>query len=463
MRHFIRFLVVGCAAAFVVTGPAPAPAHAAGAPPSSAGQRFALLAQANNLYVTAEISDSGGHNGMLRARAATVGSWETFTLHTYDKGASVTLRSDANGLYVTAEAGDTGADKGMLRAQADLVKSWEQFTLVNAGSGLYALKAKANGLYVTTEKNYTGSSAGMLRARNSTIGSWERYKLVPVGGAGPVPTAATPSAQTVSVMSWNICSNNSACPLYRATTGTVAGTVAGAATNSFAPDALLLQEFCEKDAKPLELELEGRTGRGWDVRYAPIQYLLSGTAVTAQKVCVPDVNNVDRGSYGIALAVPDVNTWYAAAPLTSPPGYEQRTALCAVVESKALNLCAAHFSSGLSTDDPDGSYRVQQVSELLASAAKPGYRSVLGGDLNLTPPDSPSGPVPGALAPVYAAYQECDQSAHSGARRGTPTAGGSKIDYIFGPRSAGYQCQVGTSNTSSDHKPIYATITIPDS
>ncbi|MFF0307484.1 hypothetical protein ACFYSC_08645 [Streptosporangium sp. NPDC004379] len=167
MRRLVRSLVAGCAAALVVA--APTPAHAAGAPPSGAGQRFALLSQ-------------------------------------------------ANGLYVSAEADDPGTDEGILRARGGLVKSWEQFTLVDAGSGLYALRAKANGLYVTAEKDYAGGGAGMLRARASSIGSWERYRLVPIG------------------------------------------------------------------------------------------QLVSGTAVAAQKVCVPDVNNVDRGSYGIALAVPDVNT-----------------------------------------------------------------------------------------------------------------------------------------------------------
>lgn len=463
MRHLYR-AVLACAAVVLAVGVLPAPAQAATAPLSSAGQRYALLAMANGLYVSAEINDSGSHNGMLRARSSSVGLWETFTLHTYDKGATLTLRSEANGLYVTAEASDTGADQGMLRARADLVKSWEQLTVVNTGSGTYALRAQANGLYVTTEKNYTDSSAGMLRARSATIGSWEKYQLVPIGGPGTAPAAQPAGAQTVSVMSWNVCSNNGACPLYRATTGTLAATVASAATSSFNPDVLLLQEFCEKDAKPLELELETRTGRGWDVRFAPIRYRMdTASEVTAQKVCVPDTNNVDRGSYGIALAVPDVNVWYAAVPLTSPAGYEQRTALCAVVESKALNFCAAHFSSGAAEDDPTGTARTQQVSELLAAAAKPGYRAVFGGDLNLTPPDSPAGPVPDALAPVYSAYQECDQSAHGGARTGAPTAGSQKIDYIFGPLSATYQCRVGTANTSSDHKPLYATIAIPAS
>ena len=85
---------------------------------------------------------------------------------------------------------------------------------------------------------------------------------------------------------------------------------------------------------------------------------------------------------------------------------------------------------------------------------------IFGGDLNLTPPDSPSGAVPGALGPVYDAYQECDQSAFGGLRKGTPTDGGSKIDYIFGPATAGYQCRVASEATDSDHKPIYARVAL---
>jgi endonuclease/exonuclease/phosphatase family metal-dependent hydrolase len=458
-RTFLRTLLacVAVAGSLLVTV---RPAHAAGAPLSSAGQRWALVSEANGLYVASEINDSGGHAGMLRARSTSVGGWETLTLHTADKGATATLRSEANGLYATAEVDDGGADAGMVRARGTTVGSWEQFSLVSVGSGLYALRSKANGLYVTTELNYTGSGNGMLRARAPSVGGWEKYRLVPVGGASQPPAPGVAGPDTVSVMSWNTCSNNGACPLYRATSTTMANTVTSWATNAFSPDALLLQEFCEKDAKPVELALESRTGRGWDVRFAPIQYIVAGTTTGAQKLCVEDKNGLDRGSYGIALAVPDANTWYAAAPLTSPPAYEQRTILCATVESRALNICAAHFSSALSEDDPSGTYRTRQVGELLSAAGRPGYRSIFGGDLNLTPPDSPSGAVPGALGPVYDAYQECDQSAFGGLRKGTPTDGGSKIDYIFGPASAGYQCRVASEATDSDHKPIYARVAL---
>ncbi|WP_162907119.1 endonuclease/exonuclease/phosphatase family protein [Allorhizocola rhizosphaerae] len=458
MRRFLITSVVACVVAGVLGGPAKA-----AAPPSTTGQQWALLSVANGLYVAAEINDGGSHNGMLRARSASVGSWESFTLHTADKGQTATLRSVANGLYVAAEINDAGADKGMLRARSGNAGGWEQLTLVPQGSGLYALRSKANGLYVTTEVNHTGSSQAMLRARASSVGTWERYRLVPLGGASNPPGASPPGARTVSVMSWNVCSNNGACPLYRATAATIASRITSWATRSFAPDALFLQEFCEKDAKPLEYALESATGRGWDVRFAPIQHLLAGTSVKAQKICVADVNGVDRGSYGVALAVPDANVWYTSHQLTSTPAYEQRTVLCATVESWAVNFCSTHFSAGVSYDDPDGTYRVRQVSELLSAVAKPGYRAVFGGDLNLTPPDSPSGPVPDALAPVYAAHEECDQSANGGLRKGTATAGSLKLDYIFGPTSATHVCRVATENGDSDHKPVYAAITLPAS
>lgn len=459
MRRLLTTYLAICLSLVVAVSVMGGPALAA-APPSTTGQKWALVSHANGLYVAAEINDGGSHNAMLRARSTSAGAWESFTLHTTDKGQSVTIRSVANGLYVTTEVNDSGADKGMLRARASNAGGWEQLTLVPQGSGLYALRSRANNLYVTTELNYTGSSQGMLRARSATVGSWERYRLVAVGGSSAPPGASPPTARTMSVMSWNVCSNNGACPLYRATAATISSRITYWATRSFTPDALLLQEFCEKDAKPLELRLEASTGRQWDVRFAPIQHIHAGTAIRTQKICVADVNGVDRGSYGVALALPDVNVWYASSQLTSPPGYEQRTVLCATLESHALNLCSTHFSSGLSTDDPSGTYRVQQVSELLSNVDKPGYRAIFGGDLNLHPPDSPSGPVPTALAPVYSAFEECDQSAHGGLRQGRPTAGSSKIDYIFGPQSASYTCRVGSENTDSDHKPVYATITL---
>lgn len=439
--------------------------HASAAPAGSASQTYALVSTANGDYVSAEIDDGGDRAGMLRARSDTVGSWETFTLFTTDHGGTVALRSQANDRYVSAEVNDTGADAGMLRARSTSVGSWEKYTLVPEGSGAIALRSAANGKYVGAELNDTGSSAGMLRARSDTVGSWERFTLVALPRpAESAPTAPAPDpTDAVSVLSWNLCSNNSACSLYRATPSTLTNAVVSAATHDgFSAQVVFLQEFCEADAKPVELGLEAATGRGWDVRFAPIDYRVAGVEV--QKRCVADSAGTDRGGYGVGLAVPDENVWYQRDALPSPPGKEQRAALCATVDSMAANFCVAHFSSGgapspgYDPDDPDNIYRPQQATTLNQAVAKGDFVSVFGGDLNVVPPDAPSDALDD-LAPVYAEHQECDQSAYAGSRDGAPTHGSIKIDYIFGPADADYQCSVDATNTTSDHFPIYARIT----
>lgn len=460
-----RWLLLACAAlaaaavALVGLGgmagpPAPA-ARAGGAPLSSAGQRYALVSEANGRYVTVETA-AGDRSGTLRAGSTSAGRRETFTVHTADLGVSATLRSEATGGYVSA--GD-GADGGTLRASGGTAGPAERFTLVSRGSGRYALRSTTTDGYVTTAR--TGGAADLLRARATGAGPRETYRLVPVGGPTPPPAARTRGPATVSVMSWNICSNVDPCPLYRATPATVANTVTTKATSGFDPDVVMVQEFCEKDAKPLELALEAKTRRGWDVRFAPIGWLPSGTRANAQRICDPDVNGADRGSYGLALGLPDANTWYAAFPLPSPAGDEQRAALCGALEARALIVCASHFSSPGSTDDPEGVYRPRQLGELIKAVTRPGYRGIFGGDLNLTPPGKPYGPVPRAMNPAYDAYEECDQSANGGRRTGAPTYRDRKIDYIFGPVPGTYRCRVGSQASESDHRPIYATVTLP--
>jgi endonuclease/exonuclease/phosphatase family metal-dependent hydrolase len=108
---------------------------------------------------------------------------------------------------------------------------------------------------------------------------------------------------------------------------------------------------------------------------------------------------------------------------------------------------------------------MRQLSELLTAMNRPGYRTIFGGDLNLTPPAAaPRAAAPvDAMGPAYDAYEECDQSAYGGRRTGTPTYGNSKIDYIFGPPAATYRCRVAPPNELSDHRPIYATVTLPAS
>ncbi|MEV4076083.1 hypothetical protein AB0J73_40350 [Nonomuraea fuscirosea] len=172
----------------------------------------------------------------------------------------------------------------LLRARGDSAGSWEKFRFVRRQVGAdvyYAVQSVANGLYVSAENNFTGANAGMLRARTpaNQIGSWELFTMgfpEPYPGQGePEAPSPTPRRQA-QVMSWNVCAdNNSACGGYRDDGDAVATALAqhlnATLGSAYHPDVLLLQEICERHTRTIESSLESRTGRGWDVRFAPIK------------------------------------------------------------------------------------------------------------------------------------------------------------------------------------------------
>ncbi|MFD9560765.1 endonuclease/exonuclease/phosphatase family protein [Streptomyces sp. NPDC059994] len=421
----------------------------------SAGQQWELLSLATGKYVSVEASSTDE----LHARADSPGIPEQFTLHTETaaKGATVALRSQANGAYVAAEFG-AGADGryGKLRARTEGPPAgWEKLELVpqpRTGADVYALRYQHDGQDRCVSADAGATGDGLLQARATAVGSWERFRLVPV--AAPADPTPPPSAspRAVKALTWNVCAdNNKNCGFSHTTAGPLADQIVARAKAAGTPDVILLEEFCEKFAKPVEQALETQLGGGWDVRFAPVQYLVPGTDIKARKNCRPDRSGADRGAYGVALAVPEENTWYRAYELPSPPGVEQRTALCATVASWAAEVCAAHFSTGgPGCDDPDRTYQPQQADTLCRAASLPGYRPLLGGDLNATPST-------GVLSTLYSAYEECD--AHS-ATPNRPTAGTIKIDYLFGGGTWS-GCGVATDTGSSDHRAVWGTLTLP--
>jgi len=154
----------------VVAGPA-APALAADC------EVAALYSKANNRYVSAELGYTGGNYGMLRARATTVGSWERFVVcfGSASNPNDVTIRSTANNLYVAAELDYYGYLYGMLRARASSAGSWETFRASTGG-----LLTTANYKFVSVELNYANTTWAMLRSRSDTAGPWEQFELRPV-------------------------------------------------------------------------------------------------------------------------------------------------------------------------------------------------------------------------------------------------------------------------------------------
>lgn len=168
------------------TRPAPTPN-----PPTAP---LVLRSQANGDYVSAEFGYTGASTGMLRARSATLGSWESWREVSLANG-DIALQSVANGLYVSAELGYTGPDYAELRARASNIGPWETFRLIWNSDGTYSLQSAANGDYVSAELGYTGASAGELRARSASIGPWEKF-TTNTGASGCTdygPTGAGPN------------------------------------------------------------------------------------------------------------------------------------------------------------------------------------------------------------------------------------------------------------------------------
>ncbi|WP_369212647.1 endonuclease/exonuclease/phosphatase family protein [Streptomyces flavofungini] len=442
----------------------------------SAGQRYALQSKAASdkagkpVCASVATDETGSQAAKLRARVdcsdpAALRPAETFTLHTDKYALAAALRSEANGQYVSAEFHDADSHFGMLRARQDeAFGNWEKFELVSLADGWFALRYNftENGVskdyYVSAEVNTTGADQGLLRARTATApGSWEQFKLVriPFPASDEPPAATLPApARSLRTLTWNTCSNNGDCGMYKLSADEFTDAVTQRATTAKA-DVIFLQEFCEKLAKPLEHKLEARDGGAdtWDVRFAPIQLKVAPDRF-AQKSCAKN-----REAYGVAIAVPAENTWYKAVELDSPDKKERRTALCAAVRSWAVMACTAHFSTGgPNYDDPSRHTQQAQAANLAQQAARySGYRALIGGDLNATPTVTPTESSVPVLQPLYDAYKECDQPANR------PTAGSSKLDYLFAASPATWSgCTIGTdTDNPSDHRPVWGTVTLP--
>jgi hypothetical protein len=177
-RALAKALVASIAATVLVVGMAP-DASAVGCNDDSL-----IISDAANAYVSTEIGYGGGLNGMLRARASTPGTWEKYSICGWWDAQYNTfvqsIRSERNGRYVTAEFGYTGVDNGMLRARATSIGIWEKFKIQRWGEhgSMYTIRSLRYSRYVSTERGYGGVRHNMLRARASSIGPWEKYFIL---------------------------------------------------------------------------------------------------------------------------------------------------------------------------------------------------------------------------------------------------------------------------------------------
>lgn len=171
MRRVLTVVIVLVSFMGVTASPAYAPTSC---PTPMTSNDVFLLAEANDLGVTAELSWTGDSYGQMRARATSIGPWEWFRLVCVSGNDVYAIRSVQSGRYVSAEISWTGDRKGLLRARATSIGPWERFRIPNTSSGggvtIFSL---ANNRYVTTEIGRSNE----LRARASVAGAWERYIL----------------------------------------------------------------------------------------------------------------------------------------------------------------------------------------------------------------------------------------------------------------------------------------------
>ncbi|MEV0231900.1 hypothetical protein [Nonomuraea sp. NPDC050786] len=156
-------------------------------PPAYDTTALVLRSDYSKSYVSAELgSDYTGKTpdrlGMLRARAASPGSWEAWT-EVFLSSGHIALRNNASGKYVSVELNYPGADQNELRARSDTIGPWETFDLVWNSDHTYSLWSVAVRKYVSAEMSYTGYNQYELRARADSIGPWERFLNDNAGGA----------------------------------------------------------------------------------------------------------------------------------------------------------------------------------------------------------------------------------------------------------------------------------------
>lgn len=163
--------------------PAQIGVSAVAAPKFTCYNGTAFASMHNDHYVAGERGYTGGYYGMLRARtlANKIGYWEywNFCLD-HNTGLWSISESASPFKWTSAELGYSDGDNGMLRARASTVGPWERYQIICLNnSGNFAIRSKANGRYVSTEFGYTGERYEMLRARATVVGGWENYYYFP--------------------------------------------------------------------------------------------------------------------------------------------------------------------------------------------------------------------------------------------------------------------------------------------
>ncbi|GAA4362380.1 hypothetical protein GCM10023088_03970 [Actinomadura verrucosospora] len=254
------------------------------------------------------------------------------------------------------------------------------------------------------------------------------------GGGGPAHAdgaAPRPAAVTINAVSWNVC-GGSDCPtgtapakLTKEIVQRMRETEVGGRT--VRPNAALLQEVCEGQVRSFKTSLPR-----WSWAFAPGD----GTCAAGQ------------GRAGVAIGTDAPLTAQRQVKLPASDGVS-RIALCGEVPSWTTRVCVTQFSAAES-----GQWRRKEAGALATLAGTD--RVLVGGDLADVPEST-------ALDPLYAAYDECDQTGASRAgantRQNWQGTALDKTDYLFIGKSAAVSCSVPAAPVkASDHRPLSAVV-----
>ncbi|MET7420998.1 hypothetical protein [Dactylosporangium sp. NPDC005555] len=152
-----------------------------GIPGTSTCRRYYLFSHRAARYISEEQGYTGSNKNMLRARQTTdgLGTWEHFSLCSFNGRSDLIFIQATSGYLVTAEYGYSGNLKGMLRGRGEWPSDWEIFE-VWSDAGKYFLRNQATKGWVSVRVDMTGSYLNMVRGNGTSAGPWEQLGITPV-------------------------------------------------------------------------------------------------------------------------------------------------------------------------------------------------------------------------------------------------------------------------------------------
>lgn len=275
----------------------------------------------------------------------------------------------------------------------------------------------------------------------------------------------------VGVLTWNICGAITSCP-NSGEPHLKIDELIDRVRDDRSIAVVMIQEACDSlHSTPLETALNSRTPDEWVVRHRTATSPGTDTPVNCPRSGLPEA--------GVAIAVkklpghdlvydsrgePGWDMTFGSTP--EPNGRHTQGAACIEDRGNKLLACTSHFANR--SADPDKALRAASARDFRNQALdwqNGGYRTIVGGDLNLEPDDS-------RLQILYDGNFEADTDERCNTTGYWLVAGctsrfGAKLDYIFFS-DRGWDLEEGrpfytgswryTYSQLSDHSMLKATV-----